>query len=217
MRGSHTAMEEIGSREGEVDIYCFQEVGMGEGDKFYSLDGYEIIGGVGGFIKKDKGSVVSMVISKRWKGRHKVLDRRQWKIGVRLELEEGKMVDIWNVYLRQGEHEGCLESMSGGGNVVWMGDFNTWSKRWGGEEKVRNREGELVEDWMDEWGLKVVNEVGKGTRYDERSGRERVLDLMVVGGGVKGRVEVGEGVVGMDHKMLEAEVEVEGWIVEEKG
>lgn len=68
-------MEEIGSREEEVDIYCFQEVGMGKEEKFYSLEGYKVIGGVREFIKRVKGSVVSMVISKRWKGRYRVLDR----------------------------------------------------------------------------------------------------------------------------------------------
>ena len=115
LRGSHRAIEEIGSREGEVDIYCFQEVAVGEGDKFYGLEGYEVIGG---FIKREKGSVVSMVIHKRWKGRYKVLDRCQWKIGVRLELGKGKIVDVWNVYIGEGKHGGCLERMEGGGNVV---------------------------------------------------------------------------------------------------
>lgn len=126
-------------------------------------------------------------------------------------------MDVWNVYLGQGKHEDCLRSMKEGGNVVWLGDFNTWSRRWGGEEEVRNREGELVESWLDEWGLKVLNKVGKGTRYEERSGKERVLDLMVVGGGVKGKCDIGEGAVGMNHKVLEVEVEMEGWMVEEKG
>ena len=48
---------------------------MGEGDKFYSLGEYEVIGEVGEFIEKDKGSVVSMLIRKRWKGKYVVIER----------------------------------------------------------------------------------------------------------------------------------------------
>ena len=210
-------MEEIGSREEEVDIFCLQEVGMGKGEKFYGLEGYGTIGGVGGYIKKEEGSVVSMLIRDRWKGKYVVLGRCQWKIGVRVELGGGKMVDVWNVYLRQGKHEEHLRLMEGRGNVVWMGDFNAWSKRWGGEGGERNREGLLVEDWVDEWGLRVGNKVGEGTRYESRSGKERVLDLAVYGGGVEMKCEVGEGIVGLDHKPLEVEVKVEGWEVEDKG
>ena len=216
LRGSYEAMVELGSREEEVDVFCFQEVGVGIGEKFYSLDGYEVIGGTGGFIIKERGSVVSMLIREKWKGRLVVLERCQWKIGIRLEVEKGKTVDIWNVYLGQGRH-GNLESMEGRGNVVWMGDFNAWSKRWDGEKGRKNREGKLVEDWLDEWGLKVGNVVGDYTRYDERSGTGRVLDLAVYGGGVELKCVVGEGVVGMDHRPLEVEVKVEGWVVEELG
>ena len=217
LRGSYRGMEELGSREEEVDVFCLQEVAVGEGEKFYSLEGYEVIGGVGGFIKRESGSVVSMLVRKRWKGKYVVIERCQWKIGIRLEVGGGKMVDIWNVYLRQGKHEECLGRMSGGGNVVWLGDFNAWSRRWGGEMGGRNREGILVEEWLDEWGLEVGNEVGVGTRYDGRSGRERVIDLAVKGGGVRMRCRVGEEIVGLDHKPLEVEVEVEGWVVEDKG
>ena len=35
------------------------------------------------------------------------------------------MMDKWNVYLRQGKHEECLGKMERGGNVIWLGDFNT--------------------------------------------------------------------------------------------
>ena len=190
LRGSYEAMVELGSREEEVDVYCLQEVGVGVGEKFYSLDGYEVIGGTGGFIVKEKGSVVSMLVREKWKGKYVVLERCQWKIGIRVEVNKGKTVDIWNVYLGQGKHEN-LERMEGRGNVVWMGDFNAWSKRWDGEEGRRNREGKMVEDWLDEWGLKVGNEVGKYTRYDERSGVGRVLDLAVYGGGVELKCRVG--------------------------
>ena len=98
-----------------------------------------------------------------------------------------------------------------------MGDFNAWSRRWGGIESRRNREGVMVEDWIDEWGLKVANKVGVGTRYDVRSGVSRVLDLVVWGGGLRVSCRVGEGVVGLDHKPLEVEVEVEGWKMEDVG
>lgn len=41
--------------------------------------------------------------------------------------------------------------MRGDENVVWIGDFKTWGRRWGGVESGRNREGERVEDWLNEW------------------------------------------------------------------
>jgi len=182
LRGSHDGMIELGSREEEVDIYCLQEVAVEEKEKFYSLDGYEVIGGVGGFVKREKESVVSMLVRECWRGKYVVLERCQWKIGIRMELGEGRRVDVWDVYLGHGLHE-RLEDMSGLGNVVWLGDFNAWSKRWGGELGERNKEGLKVERWIDEWGLKVGNRVGEGTRYDSRSGKERVLDLAICGEG----------------------------------
>ena len=145
VRGSYDGMVELGRREEEVDIYCLQEVAVGVGEKFYTLDGYEVIGGVGGYVVKEKGSVVSMLVREKWKGKYVVLERCQWKIGIRLEVGGGKYVDIWNVYLGSGKHE-RLESMNGGGNVVWMGDFNALSRRWGGEKSERNKEGRLVEN-----------------------------------------------------------------------
>ena len=75
LRGSYGGMVELGSREKEMDVFCLQEMAVEEGDKFYGLDGYEVIGGVGEFIKKDKGSVVSMLIRKRWKGKYVVIER----------------------------------------------------------------------------------------------------------------------------------------------
>ena len=120
------------------------------------------------------------------------------------------------MYLGQGRHE-RLGNMRGDGNVVWMRDFNAWSKRWGGIESRRNKAGVMVENWLDEWGLKVANEVGVVTRYDGRSGVSRVLDLVVWRGGMRVDCRVGEGVVGLDHKPLEVEVEIEGWKVEEVG
>ena len=62
-------MVELESREEEVDIYSLQEVGVGIGEIFYSLDRYKVIGGVGGFIKKEKGSVVNVLIREKWRGR----------------------------------------------------------------------------------------------------------------------------------------------------
>jgi len=216
LRGSHNGMIELGSRGGGVDIYCLQEMAVGEGEKFYSLDGYEMIGGIGGFVKREKGSVVSMLIRECWKGKYIVLERCQWKIGIGFELKGEKRVDIWDVYLGHGKHE-RLEDMSGMGNVVWLGDFNVWSKRRGGEEGGRNGEGVRVKRWLNEGGLKVGNKIGEGTRYDGRSGKERVLDLAVYEGGVDLDCRMGEEVVGMDHKRLEVKVRVEDWKVEDRG
>ena len=86
MSGSHEGMKEMGGREEEVDIFGFQEVHVGVGEKFYSLEGYEMIGGVGEFVKKEEGSVVSMLIRNKWRGRYEVLERCQWRIGVRLDI-----------------------------------------------------------------------------------------------------------------------------------
>ena len=110
VRGSYDGMVELGSREEEVDVFCLQEVAVGVGEKFYGLDGYEVIGGTGGFIVKEKGSVVSMLVRQSWSGKYKVLERCQWKIGIRIEVGGGKYVDVWNVYLGQGKH-GRLEDM----------------------------------------------------------------------------------------------------------
>ena len=74
----------------------------------------------------------------------------------------------------------------------------------------------MVENWLDEWGLKVGNEGGVGTRKDERRGVCRVLDLAVYRGGVRLKCRVGEDIVGLDHMPLEVEVEVEGWVLEEE-
>jgi len=121
LRGGYESLEEIGSREEEVDIFCLQEVGMGKGERFYGLEGYGTIGGVGGYIKTEEGLVVCMLIRDRWKGKYVVLGRYQGKIGVRVEVEGGKIVDVWNVYLRQGKHEKNLGKMESKGNVVRLG------------------------------------------------------------------------------------------------
>ena len=55
VRGSYGGRVELGGREEGIDIYCLQEVAVGVGERFYSLDGYEIIGGTGGFIEKEQG------------------------------------------------------------------------------------------------------------------------------------------------------------------
>ena len=58
--------------------------------------------------------------------------------------------------------------------------------------------------------------MGVGTSKDKRRGVCRVLDLAVYSGGVKLECKVGEDIVGLDHKPLEVEVEVEGWRLEEE-
>ena len=70
---------------------------------------------------------------------------------------------------------------------------------------------------MDEWGLKLGNKVEEYKRYDDRSGKGRVLDLAVYGRPVELRCEVGEGIVGLDHRPLEVDVRVEGWKMKEEG
>ena len=77
-----------------MDIYGFQEVHVGVGEKFYSLEGYEMIGGVEGFIKKEEGLVVSVLVRNKWRGKYEVLERSQWRIGIRLEVGGGRKVDI---------------------------------------------------------------------------------------------------------------------------
>jgi len=82
-------------------------------------------------------------------------------------------------------------------------------------EEVNTREGGIVEEWIDEWGMKVLNEVGCVTREDDREGvRGRVLDLAICGGELVAECRVGEGVVALDHKPLEVEVKMEGWVID---
>ena len=59
--------------------------------------------------------------------------------------------------------------------------------------------------------------MGEETRWDENGREGRVLDLVLYGGGVEVECEVGEELVGMDHKPLEVEVRVDGWKTEELG
>ena len=125
-----------------------------------------------------------------------------------MEEEEGKAVNIWKVYFGCEKHD-RLGDMSGKGYVLLVEDFKAWSKRGDGEKGRRNKEGKLVEDWMDEWELKLENVGGVHTRYDERSRVGRVLDLAVYGGGVSLKCEVEKGIVELDYGPLEVEVEVE--------
>lgn len=149
VRGSYRVMVELGDREDDIDIYCLQEVAVGVGEKFYIMDGYEVIGGVGGFIEKEEGSVVGVLAHERWKGKYVVMERSQWRIGIRVELGGGKEVSVWNIYLGQGKHD-RLERMDERESAVWIGDFNEWSKRWDGEKERRNKKGRMVEEWMNE-------------------------------------------------------------------
>jgi len=121
---------------------------------------------------------------------------------------------VWSVYVGAGKH-GSFEFPEGRGNVVVLGDFNAWNRRWGGMEEVNTKEGEIVEEWIYGWGMRVVNEVGCVTREDDMEGfRGRVLDLAICGGEVVAECRVGEGVVALDHTPLEVEVKMEGWVID---
>ncbi|PUU76969.1 hypothetical protein B9Z19DRAFT_1128955 [Tuber borchii] len=206
----YDAMVELGLAEEMVDVFCFQEVAVSKEEVIYGLDGYEVLGGVESYVKREKGSVVGMLVSGVWSGKYVVLERKQDKIGIRLEISRRKKVDIWNVYVGAGKHRSYVWP-EGGRDTVVVGDFNAWSKRWEGEEETNMVEGEIVSRWADEWGLKLGNKVGLITRVDEREGvRGRVLDLAFGGGNVELEVEIGEGVVGLDHKPLMVKVSVEG-------
>jgi len=214
LRGRYDGMVELGSREEEVDVFCLQEVAVNKEDGMYGIEGYEGICGVGGYVERGEGSVVGMLISEVWKRKYEVIGRSQVRIGISLEVGEGRRVSIWNVYVGKGKHEG-FNFPEGRGNVVVLGDFNAWSRRWGGMEEVNTREGRIVEEWVDGWGMKVVNEVGCITREDDREGyRGRVLDLAICGGELETRCRVGEEVIGLDHKPLEVDVRMEGWTID---
>ena len=104
--------------------------------------------------------------------------------------------------------------MEGDVNGVVMGDVNARHERWGGEEGVENVEGRRVAEWMDEWGWKVGMVRGVETRRDMREGvRGRVLDVGFYVGGVEVKGKVWDWVVGLDHRLVEMEVEVIGWKV----
>jgi len=214
LRGKYDGMVELGSREEAVDVFCLQEVAVSKEDGMYGMEGYESICGVGGYVKRGVGSVVGMLISEVWRGKYEVIGRSQVRIGISLEVGEGRRVCIWNVYVGAGKH-GDFDFPEGRGNLVVLGDFNAWSRRWGGMEEVNTTEGEIVEEWIDGWGMKVVNEGGSITREDDREGfRGRVLDLAICGGELEAKCRVGEGVIALDHKPLEVEIEMKGWAID---
>jgi len=119
---------ELGSREEEVDIFCLQEVAVNKEDGMYGMEGYECICGVGGYVERGAGSVVGMLISEMWKGKYEVIGRSQVRIGISLEVGEGRRISVWNVYVGAGKHRE-FSFPKGRENVVILGDFNAWSRR----------------------------------------------------------------------------------------
>ena len=77
-----------------VDFYLVQEICVYDGDKVGGMDSYEMVAGVGGFLEESRGTVVAMLIYKRWKGMYKVIVRERVRIGVVLEVEKGRSVEI---------------------------------------------------------------------------------------------------------------------------
>jgi len=204
-------MIELGSREEEVDIFCLQEMAVSKEDGLYRLEGYESICGIGRYVEKKESLVVGMMISKMWRGKYEIIHRSEVKRGISLKVGGGRRISVWNVYVGVRRQE-SYEFPDGDGNVVVLGTFNAWRRRWGGLEEIKTKERRIVEEWVDSWGWKVVNEVGEITREDNREGfRGRVLDLAISGDEVIAESRVVEGLVALDYRSLEVEVSLEGW------
>ena len=206
----------MGSREEGVDFYLFQEAPVLEGERTVSMEGYESVDGMGGYLKGGEGAVVSTKVHERWEGKWEVIKRERTRIGLLLKLGGGRKLEIWNIYVGKGKHRG-FEWIEGDGNGVVMGDINAWHERWGGEGVVENVEGRRVVDWMDEWGWKWGTERGVVTRRREKEeGSNRVLDVGLYVGGVEVRGRSWEWIVGLDHRPIEMEVEVIGIVVKKE-
>lgn len=208
-----------------VDVYCLQEIPIGVDGSWYGVEGYVVIGGVGGIGggydgRRERGAVVGMMVKKKWEKKMVVLERKREKIGVRLRIGGGKELEVWSIYVGQGKHLG-YEWVRGIGNVVVMGDINARSERWEREGVRSEWEGKIVERWMDEWGFRVGTRSREVTRVSSREGeRDGILDVGFGVGDVKMEGRVWEGIVGMDHRAVEMEVEIEGierWEEEEEG
>jgi len=204
----------VGSREEEVDIYLFQEIPVLEGEKTVSMDGYDSVDGVGGYLERGEGAVVCTKIHERWEGKWRVLVRERVRIGIVLNLGRGRSLEVWNVYVGRGKHA-SFKWVEGDGNGVVMGDINARHERWGGDGTDENVEGRRVVSWMDEWGWRMGTPRGVVTRRDEKDGeKDRVLDVGLYVGGVEVKGRVWDWIVGLDHRPVEMVVEVLGMVVE---
>jgi len=167
----------VGRSEEEVDFHLVQEGFVYDGNKVGGMDGNEIVGGVGGFLKRRREAVVATLIHKRWRDKYRVIVRERVRIGVVLEVNEGRKVEIWNICGGEGKHRG-FEWVEEDGNKVVMGDINEHHERWGGDKDVENVEGRRISNWMDEerWILGSPRGVAM-RRLLGKVERERVLDL----------------------------------------
>jgi len=204
----------VGSRKEGVDIYLFQEIPVLEGERTVSMDGYDSVDGVGGFLERGEGAVVCTKIHERWEGKWRVVVRVRVRIGIVLDLGRGRSLEVWNVYVGRGKHAG-FKWIEGDGNGVVMGDINARHERWGGDRVEENVEGRRVVSWMDEWGWKVGTPRGVVTRRDEKEEeRDRVLDVGFYVRGVEVEGRMWDWVVGLDHRPVEMIVEVLGVVIE---
>jgi len=210
VRMSRDGMLAVGGMEEGVDVFCWQEVPIIDEEKMYRLEGYDSIEGVGGYLEKGEGAAVCMMVHEKCRGRWKVIKRSRKKIGVVLEWGEKRKLEIWNIYVGSGKHR-RFEWVEGDRNGIVMGDINARSKRWSGEEGEENREGRIVEEWMDEWGWKVGTERGVVTRRGEKEGvKDGVLDVGFYVGGVMVEGRTWDWVGSLDHRPVEMVVEVIG-------
>ena len=87
------------SREEGVGFYLFQEIRVLEGERTGSMEGYESVEGMRGYLKGGERAVVYTKVHGRWKGKWEVVKRERTRIGVVLKLEEGTKLKIWNIYV----------------------------------------------------------------------------------------------------------------------
>lgn len=225
VKGSHRRVDGVRSRQKSkgVDIFCLQEIPMGRDGEWYGVEGYVIIGGIGGIgggydRRRGKEAVVGMLVNKKWEKKMVVVERKVDKIGVRLRMGREVDIEIWSINVGSGKHRG-YEWIEGDGNVVVMGDVNARSERWEVEGFVSEWEGKIVERWMDEYGCELGTVKGEVTRYGEGNGvRDGVIDIGVGVGDIRMEGRSWERIVGLDHRPVEMGVvigENEVWEEEE--
>lgn len=137
MRKSRNAVYGVVEKSKEVDALCWQETALDRDGRMFRMDGYVMIGEMGGIGggrggEIERKGVVGMMIHDKWKGLMGVIEREKRSIGIWMDVGEGKKLEVWSVYVEQGQHE-RFKWREGEGNRVVMGDVNARSERWRGD------------------------------------------------------------------------------------
>ena len=221
MRKSRNAAFGVVEKSEEVDVFCWQKIPLNRDGRTFRIDGYVMVGGVGGIGggrdgEIEKKGVVGIMVHDKWKGLMGVIEREKRSIGIWLDVGGERKLEVWSVCVEQGQHE-RFKLREGEGEKVVMRDVNARSERWGDDGVGSDRGGRCIEDWMDEWGYRVGMPRGEVTRISERRGEsDSTIDIGVGTGLIEMEGRIREGAIGMDHKVLEMDVRMVEWIIEKE-